>query len=520
MNRRVRNSSAVSLVLIFASGCATVNPRPDIDRASRHVEQATGESLPQMEADLAEQEAIVAELLVDGLSADEAVRVALLNNANVRAGLASIGIARADAVQAGLFSNPTLGLSFKLPEGGGLANVQAGVAQNIADLWMIPPRKRAADRDLDRTILQTARDIVALTIDTKSAYYNAIAADQALNIARDNVSITQRLFEITDARREAGTVGSLDVNLARGQSLRAEVEYRTAKLQAASTRRTLARILALKAVAEDIQLTDSLPVPQEQPIDPERLVTIALEARLDLRAAHENVAAAGERISLEYARVFPLLNVGLDLERGERRAQPGRDILADTARSSIANGALTAPGIQSRGQRAAERRQEIDYILGPSLGVTLPIFDQNQAQIARAQFAYQEALALVDFLERSLVQDTREAVDRAMTGWNIAALFDRELLPQARDTLSISEAAYRAGNTPILNVILAQQSLLEATRSRIAALQTAAIALVDLERAVARPIGEILSQPPSMPPNIAPPIVNPPDPQNPSGGQP
>jgi cobalt-zinc-cadmium efflux system outer membrane protein len=518
MTRRV---NTISLMVISITGCATVDPRADFDRASRHVERATGKSFQQLEGDQARQEAIVADLLEGGLGADEAVRIALLNNATVRAGLASIGIARADAVQAGLFSNPTLGLTFKLPESGGLADLEAGLAQNIADLWLIPPRKKAAERDVDRTILQTAREIVALTNDTKMAYYNAIAADEAFRIARDNVSITKRLFEITDARLEAGTVGSLDVNLARAQSLRADVDYRTARLEASSARRTLGKRLALTMSTDDIPLTDPLPLPQERSIDPERLVMVARESRLDILAAQENVAAAEARIKSEYARVFPNVDIGIDFERGERRALPGRDILADTARASIANGGLTAPDIESRGQRAAAKRQEIDYTLGPSLGLTLPIFDQNQAQIAKAQFAHQEALALLEALNRSIVQETREAVDRALTAWDIATLFDRELLPQARDTLNISESAYQAGNTPILNVIEAQRSLLEATRARIVALQTAANALIDLERAIARPIDEVLlSQKETTPPEGPSPITSAPDSQNSAGDQP
>lgn len=486
---------SASLAVLWIAGCATVNPRPDFDRTSRHIEQAAGESLPQFDDDAATRETLVTELLATGLTVDEAVKIALLNNTNVRAALARVGMARADAVQAGLFTNPTLGLSFRFPEGGGRSNLEAGVAQNIADLWLIPPRKRAAERDLDRTILEVAREVVALTIDTRTAYYNAVAADQALSIAQDNVALTKKLMEVTEARLEAGAVGALDVNLAKGQALRAEVEFRTARLEAASARRSLAKTLALTTLAADLSLTDPLPSVQERVIDAEQLVTMARESRLDLHAAQDNVAATEARVKAEIAKVFPNIDVGLDLERPERRALPGRNVLADTARTSIANGGLTAPDIESRGQRNQARSQEIDLIMGPSFGITLPIFDQNQAQIAKARFSYEQAIALLDALDRSIVQETREAADRASTAWNVAALYDRELLPQARSTLDISEAAYQAGNTPILNVIDAQRSLLESRRGYIAALQSAANAFVELERAVARPIDVILALP-------------------------
>ena len=505
-----------SLVTLCVAGCATIDPRPDFDRTSRHVEKAAGESLPQFEDDVATREALVAELLATGLTVDEAVKIALLNNTNVRAALARVGMARADAVQAGLFTNPTLGLSFRFPEGGGRSNLTAGLAQNIADLWLIPPRKRAAERDLDRTILEVAREVVALTIDTRTGYYNTVAADQALTIAQDNVALTKKLMEVTEARLEAGAVGALDVNLAKGQALRAEVDFRTARLEAASARRSLAKALALTTLADDLSLTDPLPSVQEHVIDAEWLVGMARESRLDLRAAQDGVAAAEARVKAEYAKVFPNVNVGLDLERSDRRAQPGRNILADTARTSIANGGLTAPDTESRGQRNQARSQEIDLIMGPSFGVTLPIFDQNQAQIAKARFSYEQAIALLDSLDRSIVQETREAADRASTAWNVATLYDRELLPQARNTLSISEAAYQAGNTPILNVIDAQRSLLESRRGYIASLQAAANAFVELERAVARPIEVILS-PPEPPEDT---MLNQSDKGNSEGGQP
>lgn len=486
-------------MLVFCGACATVNPRPDFDRASQQVEQATGEPIPHFDEDATKTEALVAELLADGLTAEEAAKIALLNNTTVRAALARIGIARADAVQAGLFTNPTLGLSFRFPEGGGRSNLTAGLAQNIADLWLIPPRKRAAERDLDRTILDVAREVVSLVIDTRTAYYNAVAADQALGIAHDNVALTKKLLEITEARLEAGAVGALDVNLARGQALRAEVDLRTARLEAASARRILARAFSLTSLADDLALTDTLPTPQDRLIDPEDLVELARQFRLDLRAARDNVAAAEARIKAEYAKVFPNVNIGLELERPERRSQPGRNILADTARASIASGALTAPEIESRSERAQAQSEEIDLILGPSLGITLPIFDQNQAQIAKAQYAWQEASAVLTAIDRAIVQETREAVDRATTAWNIATLFDRELLPQARNTLSISEAAYQAGNTPILNVIDAQRSLLESRRTYVTVLQSAANAFVELERVVARPIDVILAPPEERP---------------------
>ncbi|MCB9866468.1 MAG: TolC family protein [Phycisphaerales bacterium] len=482
--------------MLLAGGCATVDARRDYAHTAQEVERATGHTPLPRDAEAGVEEAVRA-LHADGLTADEAVTLALLNNPTARAALLQVGMARADVVQAGLWSNPTLGLSFRLPEGGGLSNIEAGLAQNIADLWMIPPRRRAAQRDLRRTVLETAQTLVGLAVDTKVAYFNAVAADDALAIARDNATLTRQLERVTNARLEAGTIGALDVNLAKGQALRADADVRTARLAAASARRTLATLLGMTGPADALELVDPLPAPREAALPVEHFEAVALAARLDARAARHAVRAAAERVKLEHARVFQNVELGVELERGDRRGQPGRKVLADTARASVANGGLTAPDVQSRGQRRFEDSQRIDAIFGPSLSVTLPLFDQNQAQIAKARMAWRQSAAALDGLERSIVQETREAADRLATAWEVAGLYEREILPQARDTLDLSESTYEGGQTTILNVIDAQRSLLELRRAQLAALQNAANAIAELERVTARPLGTLLGERPA-----------------------
>lgn len=476
-------------------GCASLNPQPDYDRASAQVEAAVGQPVAFRPGEQAAARAAVAKLLDDGLTAQEAVQVALLNNPRVWAGLLRTGMARADVVQAGLFTNPTIGILFRFPEGGGLADLEASLAQNVAELWMIPARAKAARRDLEKTILETAREAAGIANDAKVAYYNVIAAQRALEISRENLGLVQQLLRITEARLEAGAVGSLDVNLVRGQLLRVQVEERNARLAVATARRTLAALLGLDGPADELRLVDPLPAPTSAAINTERLVMLAQESRLDLRAARDAVAAAEARVELEYAKVFQNVEIGFELERNARRALPGRTIVADTTRASMANGALTAPEIESRGQRRLARSQEIEAILGPGLSLSVPLFDQNQAQIAKAKLAMQEADAMLASLQRLVSQETREAADRVMTAWDVARFYDQEVLPQARTTLQLSESAYQAGQTGILNVIDAQRSLLETRQAYVAALQNAASALVDLERATARPAAVVLQIP-------------------------
>lgn len=149
MARKQRRNDLFAIAWLTIAGCATVDPRADYDRAARHVADATAQSeLYRPDEDEA-VDGQVRELLEGGITCEEAVRICLLNHPGLQAAVLSLGVARADLVQAGLLSNPSLNAALRLPSGGGLANVEAGLAQNIADLWQIPARKRAAGHALD-----------------------------------------------------------------------------------------------------------------------------------------------------------------------------------------------------------------------------------------------------------------------------------------------------------------------------------------------------------------------------------
>jgi cobalt-zinc-cadmium efflux system outer membrane protein len=469
-------------------GCATVNPRPDYQRAAETIERATGQVDSFRPDDDHAVAARVEQLLEGGVTADEAAAIALLNNPQLQVAFYDIGIARSDVVQSGLLANPSLGMALRLPSGGGLANFEADLAQNVADLWQIPIRKRAAQRALDRTILDVARLASETAAAGKAAYYAAVGAESRVGIARENLEVACTVLELTEFRRTAGAGSELDVNLASGVVLETELAVQEARLAAADARRTLASLLGLATNADELALVGPLPDAMTHELNAEQLLSTALRQRLDLRAVLEATHSAAQRLKLEYRRVFPSLEIGLALERGERGRSKDRDLFADTARASVASGRLTAPEIEPR----SAREKHTDLIIGPSLALDLPIFDQNQAQIARARFELQQALRLLDGLERSISQEVRGAADQAQTAWRIARFYRDEVVPQARKSLEMSRESYHAGKSSILSVLDAERTYLSAREGYAAALEESASALPRLERVVGVPVHQII----------------------------
>ncbi len=474
----------LSCAAAFCGGCAQVKPQADFARTRQLICDRTGaEAVYDPEAAALSPGAIDT-ILADGLTVEEALRLALLNNRRLQAEYMAIGAAKADWVQVGLLSNPILAFSAQFPEGGGRSNIQASLAQNIADLWQIPKRKKAADAGLEEAILRVAYLATNLAQETRMDYYRAKAAEELLGVAVSNLELVNKSYEAVKAQREAGAASLLDENLARGQWLSAELGVRNARLAAANAKRTLARRLSLSGSVEELLLADALPESSNPTPDAEHAIELAREFRLDIQAVEQSVQSLLARMELEKRKVFPDLSIGPFMERTDRRATPGRDVAADFVRSSLANGALTAPDIQSRSERQQERSQEIDFLLGPALSMTLPIFDRNQAQIAKAWYEYNRELKGYEALLIEIAQNVRSAVDEANTAQTNAFYYRNELVPQATRNLEFASASFRAGQTSILILLEAQRSALEAQRGLTNSLLEASTARARLEQEI------------------------------------
>lgn len=479
---------ALVVIALTAGGCATVRPHDDFMQASRIVEHAIGTPWLAGPDDDASIAARVSELVDDGLTSTEAVRLTLLNNPRLRAELLAIGIGRAQVVQSALFTNPVLALSLRMPDGGGLSNLEAGLSQNIAELWQIPLRKQAAQRDLDRTILDVARTASVTALEARSAYVGAVRADREAEIARKNVTIAQQIVDLATARRDAGAGSEVDVNLARARQMESELQARRADVTAVEMRSELARLCGLDTPPEQLVLAEALPEPTSWTLGADRLIAVAREHRLDLRAVRQSVDAAQARVGLERTRFLRSLEIGVSVERSEREKRGDRNWLAETAWASAEAGRLTPPSLQPREPLST------DWVVGPTLGIELPLFDRNQAQIAIAEYEHQQARQALEALDRDVVQQAHVAIKRARTAVENARFYRDNFLPLQEKSLHLAQEAYRVGRTPLLAVLDVQRGLLEAKAGYISALADAGIAIVELERVAGLPADALLSE--------------------------
>ena len=455
---RVNKKSVVLLVLIAIPACAHVDPQPDLERTQQLIDQTTGMAV---EYDLDNSEALTGpeldELLADGLTLSDVLRLGLTHNRRLQVEFLRIGVAKADWVQSKLWTNPSLNFLIAFPSGGGTSNIQAGLTQNILDLWRIPIRKRIARHRLDQAVYQIARLAGEQVAALKQAYFEAVAAGEILNQARQHRALLEQSHNAITARKDLGTATALDVSLARDQLLRVELELRNARLDMATAKRRLAQLLSLPPGRPDFTLTDALAESTTLTFSPERLTELALGSRLDLKSRSVAVLAAEENLARERRKWLGNASAGAYLERPETGS-------------------------------------DVDLLLGPTLSLTLPIFDQNQAQVARAHYLYLQQLRLQEDLSNRIGHDIAVAVDRANTALEDLGFYRDQLLPQAQKSFDFANDSFSEGQTDILILLKAQERLLDIQRAYVSAQLRATITLLDLEKTVGVPLNELNQQ--------------------------
>ena len=153
MNNLARSAGAL-IVAVVLTGCTAPPQDAGFDAVQNTVADRTGAAVQwrgRSQSDAWIDKA-VDQILSQPMSPAAAVQVALLNNWQVQAWLADLGIARADLVQAGLLSNPVLSIGVRFPDRAPRGTyLQFSADDDLADLLFLSARKHIADARFQET---------------------------------------------------------------------------------------------------------------------------------------------------------------------------------------------------------------------------------------------------------------------------------------------------------------------------------------------------------------------------------
>jgi cobalt-zinc-cadmium efflux system outer membrane protein len=350
--------------------------------------------------------------LQDGLSENEAVAIALANNADFHARLAALGVSAADVQRAQLLPNPSIAAVFG-------QTWEATLTYPIDLMWKRPRRVRVAETAYAAQIQHTVQSGLDLILATRLAYVDAEMAQRRAQLAEAAAERASRVGRISRSRVESGDASGLDARSAEAEAgasveaaLRTRVEYQIAE-------NTLRRLTRLDTSSWPGTLQRSAEQ-NAAAMDADQLIAFALDTRPDIRAAALDLEAAGARIGLARAEAL-----------------------------SIASGV-----------KATGSGNDTDF--RPAATLPIPLFDRGQAEAmaARAR-AQQAAYAYAGLRDQVTFEVTDATVRLAQANSSLHAWRD-EMVPSIEDSLRRSERAYAAGDVPYLIVLDNLRRLLDA----------------------------------------------------------
>jgi cobalt-zinc-cadmium efflux system outer membrane protein len=439
--------------LLFACvvlpGCASTSAAPAFRDTAHLVEARTSHRIFWNQGGIYDDAVArnVRDLLARDLSVDAAIQIALLNNRDLQALYEELSIAQADLVQAGLLQNPTFSGALTVPVAG--QDVQTGfdfgVAQDFLGLLMISARKKIAATELEATKMRVGDAVLRTTFDVETAYYTLLAAQQILDMRRTVLEAGDAAVALAETQHAAGNTSDLDLVNERTlyEQLRTDVKRSEADLLVA--REALSRLLGLWGADAGFRVPARLPDPPPAEAPLQHLEALAIGRRLDLASAHERTQAFSHAAAM--AKNFRLIG-------------------------STTVGATF------------ERSPEHYSAIAPNASLELPIFDQKQAAVARAEALVRQAQAHESALAVDIRSEVRVARGRLMALRDVVDRYAKVVVPLREQVVGLSQERYNAMLLGAYQLLAAKQNEVSAYREFIEALRDYWIARTDLERAV------------------------------------
>jgi cobalt-zinc-cadmium efflux system outer membrane protein len=390
------------------------------------------------------------------LDAARVVRCALAASPEVRQARAALSAAggRRRTAQTWLPSHPVAAGTVSRrratgPGGASATNWSATLSQELEVGGQRGLRVEAADADESaqaRRLAAAEREVAARAL---FAYHEALAAREALGLARELAGAGEALASAAEERARQSLLSGVDADVARAEAvrlglLRLEVERRFAV--------ALATLAILTATGADAGVIGTLAPPSGPTPPDDQLEAEALRLRADLAAAEM------ERRVLERQRAL-------------------------LQRSRIPNVTLSA---------TAEQDGFAERVLGVGLSVPLPLpgplGPSRLGEILEAGGRLEAADAAVEQLRRRVRLEVAAARANLSAREQGLALLGDELVARARRDLSALREGVASKQLSLREGLAAQRSLIELLQSSIEARLAHATAWVELRRVVGWPL--------------------------------
>ena len=376
--------------------------------------------------------------------ASDAVRMALVENRDLRAARLAVAAAEARVRGAGRLANPEVeatvagGQDFE-------GRIELGLSQRFPLTARLRLEKELSQLDLEAARWEVAETEWRVSRDVRRAFLELAGAQavQALRVAQIGLS---RDFSDALGRRVAeGFASSLEADeagLELGELEAAGAEARALEAAAAGE---LALLIGRPA-GEPLGVRDTLDLPSSVP------TARKPDNRPDVRLAEIAIEAAETDLGLARAMRWEDVGVGLFVEGERFRDEP--------------------EGIETEG------------LIGMRLSVPLPVWQNGHAAVAERQALKTRRLEMLEALRLAAVHQTTAAWNRMQARFAAARQLQNVVLPKARRLLADTQSAYDRGETDAGAVFRLRQRLIILETAALAARRDFHLARADWLHAV------------------------------------
>ena len=378
------------------------------------------------------------------IGVEDAVRLAFFNNPRLREEYVRLGLGRADLEDARRLANPSFGFLRLSPDAGEGTQITRSLSLGLTDLLLLPARKRLAEGELERLQLAVSGAVLEIATEVEVAWYEAVGAQQiaamrdlVARAAEQSAELAQRFFD-------AGNINRLQLEQERAAATQARIEALAAESNALRARHRLAALIGLSTGGE-WTTQSQLPAPRAIGYDADALIASALETRLDLAAARRTVALREDALGVTRRwRWLGGIEIGYEDER------------------------------EFDGARAT----------GPFASLALPIFNQGQGSVSRAEAELQQARAELDAKLLSVHNDARLGLDAVAVAHTIAERHRVELVPRREAIVARTQEQVNFMLVGVFELLLAKQQEYDAYQAYLEGVRDYWVARAELRGAI------------------------------------
>ena len=361
------------------------------------------------------------------ISLDQAIDLALVHNHSLKASRTLILQNQAQEITANLRPNPTLGVDtqfipFFSPQDFSGTNLDQTQQFDIGLSYLFErghKRQRRLQAARDQTAVTRAQITDAertLAFNVGQQFVSVLLAESTLQFALEDLKDFQQTVDISQAQFKAGFIGEGDFLKIKLQLLQFQTDVSSARLARVQALVGLRQFLGYEAVPADFDVIGDLAY-QTLQAKLEDLQMRALRERPDFRAAELGITAAQSQYLL-----------------------------------AKANSKVDVTGTYDFNHVAGENTGSI------FASFDLPIFNRNQGEIARTNYALAQAKEQEQSASDTVLSDVANAYEAVKSNDEVVQLYTSGYLKQAQDSRDISEYAYKRGAASLLDFLDAARS--------------------------------------------------------------